>query len=185
MSLWINHVKAMAKKLGCSYKEAMSDPRTKATYKGAGLHMTNKSHMVNSARRRGGKIDYMGLAKMAIPHIMPHARKLVSRHLKPRHPQLARMVGGTKHPKLTVKHLRMLAKQAGHKLSRNGKPLKKAELMTLLRGGRMSGGGTKSGKISHRKKFSKWMGAITDATSKGLDVVSKGIGIYKEAKRPY
>jgi hypothetical protein len=152
MSPWIEHIKMMAHKLGCSYKEAMMNPQTKATYR---MHMT----------KHGGKLNLKDAFEYAKPHIMPYVRKVASHYL----------TGGAH--KMTVKHLRHMCKMAGHKLSRDGKPLKKNELMSLLH----SEGGVMSGGIHRMKKANKWLDFSKRAAETGIDLGSKGYAAYKAA----
>jgi len=79
----------MAHKLGCSYKEAMMNPKTKATYK------------------KGGKMDFMHMAEMAKPHVMPY--------LKSKHPRLANLMGGSVYNQFLIHYAKkhnMTLKQA-------------------------------------------------------------------------
>lgn len=68
--------------------------------------------------------------------------------------------------KMTLKKLRSLAKEQGHKLSVNGKPHKKAHLMQLV-----------GGKINRLKKAKGWTGYAYDTAKKGLDLAKTGATI--------
>jgi hypothetical protein len=134
MSKWIEHVKAVAQKLGLNYAEALRDPRTKSSY-----------HKMNGTKPK------------------PKAPK------KP------------KERKMDVKSLKYLLKEAKVKLSVNGKPLNKKQLMErVMKHGLLDAlKKITGGKINHFKKATRWTGYATDTAKKGLDLAKTGATVAK------
>ena len=103
-------------------------------------------------------------------HKINHARRRKVASKTPKHPQL---VGG----KMSVKHLRTQVKSLGHKLSMNGKPLRKAELLAILHG--RASGGRMSGGVNRLKKAHRWLGFAEKAGDSAINLFSKGMRAYK------
>lgn len=138
MSKWIEHVKAVAKKLGLNYAEALRDSRTKSSY-----------HKMNGTK----------------PKPKPKASNAL------------------KKPKMLVKHLKKLLKDAKIKLSVNGKALNKKQLMErVMKHGLLEK--MEGGKINRFKKATRWTGYATDTAKKGLNLARDAVKLQQLYESP-
>ena len=149
-SPWITHVKTVAQKLKINYAQALKDPRTKASYK----KMKGGSFMKDFGRGFGngfiGTANIIkGMATQDTDTIEKGANRLVAGKIK-------------KQPKMLLKDIKKLCKEYKIKLSLNGKPLNKKQLIEKLQ--QLKGSGMKSAK--------KW-------ADFAVDTAKQGIGLYK------
>jgi hypothetical protein len=143
-------VKTVAQKLKMNYAQALKDPRTKASYG----KMKGGAFWKDFGRGFGN--GFIGTANIA-KGIATQDTDLIEKGAN-------RVVAGkmTKQPKMMLKDIKQICKQHKIKLSSNGKPFNKKQLIEKLQN--LSGGGIKSAK--------RW-------ADFAVDTAKQGIGLYK------
>jgi len=124
VSAWVEFVKMVAKKQGMTYPQALKDPRTKASYhKMKGKPMKGAGFWKDFGRGFGNGFYGManvvqGINKEDIGQVERGVNRITA--------------GKIHHKKPMLKEIKQMCKQHKIKLSSNGKPLNKKQLMQKL-----------------------------------------------------
>ena len=133
---WIQHVKAVAQKLGLNYNMALRDPRTKNSYKKMTGGKFSFSKLGKDALNISKKIVKVGVPAMAgIGTTIETGNPMAGMAAAKGASELTNYLTGgkkSKKPKMMLKDVKQLCKQNGIRLSSNGKPFNKKQLMIKL-----------------------------------------------------
>jgi hypothetical protein len=125
VSAWVEFVKMVAKKQGMTYPQALKDPRTKASYhKMKGKPMKGAGFWKDFGRGFGN--GFIGTANIA--------KGLYNQDTDTIEKGANRLIAGKmmENKKPMLKEIKQMCKQHKIKLSSNGKPFNKKQLMQML-----------------------------------------------------